>query len=233
MRNTLGNEKKLQERLEIIEYGMNNVPEELLAFIDENPNIREDYLIHAKENPINLRSLFYLNYSLGENLDNCFGYYLNWLKNYSKQYDPKNGYGWFELFDVLAIGICYKPRLNDFKEYIIDLINKTNIKDDYLLNEFYFYLFEKKISNPTSYKIKYAEKIFKEKNADIIRIILNSEWYNFHKEAYWYNADKADNNIYEGYWAFDIAAIAKILGIDDSKLKDVPYYPYDLVHYCD
>ncbi|WP_081773729.1 PoNe immunity protein domain-containing protein [Treponema sp. C6A8] len=31
----------------------------------------------------------------------------------------------------------------------------------------------------------------------------------------------------------DIGTIAKILGIDDSKLKDVPYYPYDLVHYAD
>ena len=26
-------------------------------------------------------------------------------------------------------------------------------------------------------------------------------------------------------------AIAKILNLDDSNLKDVPYYPYDLVHY--
>lgn len=31
----------------------------------------------------------------------------------------------------------------------------------------------------------------------------------------------------------DIGTIAKILGIDDSGLKNVPYYPYDLVHYCD
>ncbi|WP_424237132.1 PoNe immunity protein domain-containing protein [Bhargavaea ginsengi] len=23
----------------------------------------------------------------------------------------------------------------------------------------------------------------------------------------------------------------KILGLDDSILKDVPYYPYDMVHY--
>lgn len=27
------------------------------------------------------------------------------------------------------------------------------------------------------------------------------------------------------------AAIAKILNLDDSSLKDVAYYPYDLVHY--
>ena len=28
-----------------------------------------------------------------------------------------------------------------------------------------------------------------------------------------------------------IFTIAKILNLDDSSLKDVAYYPYDLVHY--
>ncbi|MDD7379168.1 MAG: DUF1911 domain-containing protein [Lachnospiraceae bacterium] len=36
---------------------------------------------------------------------------------------------------------------------------------------------------------------------------------------------------YYGYWSFEAGAIAKILNLDDSSLKDVPYYPYDLVHY--
>ncbi len=28
-----------------------------------------------------------------------------------------------------------------------------------------------------------------------------------------------------------LPTIVKILGLDDSSLKDVPYYPYDMVHY--
>jgi len=33
------------------------------------------------------------------------------------------------------------------------------------------------------------------------------------------------------FWSFDTAALAKILGLDDSALKDNNHYPYDLAHY--
>ena len=41
----------------------------------------------------------------------------------------------------------------------------------------------------------------------------------------------AKEKLYYGYWSFEAGAIAKILNLDDSNLKNVPYYPYDLVHY--
>ena len=47
----------------------------------------------------------------------------------------------------------------------------------------------------------------------------------------WYDIHKAKEKLYYGYWSFEAGAIAKILNLDDSNLKDVPYYPYDLVHY--
>jgi len=36
---------------------------------------------------------------------------------------------------------------------------------------------------------------------------------------------------YYGFWSFDTAALAKILGLDDSALKNNNHYPYDLAHY--
>ena len=45
------------------------------------------------------------------------------------------------------------------------------------------------------------------------------------------DSHKSSENVYYGYWSFEAGAIAKILNLDDSSLKDVPYYPYDLVHY--
>ena len=39
------------------------------------------------------------------------------------------------------------------------------------------------------------------------------------------------DGIYYGYWSFEAGAIAKKLHLDDTSLKNVPYYPYDLVHY--
>ncbi len=47
----------------------------------------------------------------------------------------------------------------------------------------------------------------------------------------WYDIHKTKEKLYYGYWSFETGAIAKILNLDDSSLKDVSYYPYDLVHY--
>ena len=44
----------------------------------------------------------------------------------------------------------------------------------------------------------------------------------------WYNTDC---EVFEAHKSFEAGAAVKILGIDDSGLKDIPYYPYDLVHY--
>ena len=52
-------------------------------------------------------------------------------------------------------------------------------------------------------------------------------WYNTDCEVF--EAHKSDQKIYYGYWSFEAGAAVKILGIDDSGLKDIPYYPYDLV----
>jgi len=56
------------------------------------------------------------------------------------------------------------------------------------------------------------------------------KWYNLNKNAPWYNSH-LKKNCYRGYWAWEVAAVAKIMNIDDSDLKDNPYYPYDMVHW--
>ena len=56
------------------------------------------------------------------------------------------------------------------------------------------------------------------------------KWYNLNKDAPWYNSH-LKKNCYSGYWAWEVAAVAKIMHIDDTDLKDNPYYPYDMVHW--
>ncbi|MDR3130935.1 MAG: DUF1911 domain-containing protein [Treponema sp.] len=34
-----------------------------------------------------------------------------------------------------------------------------------------------------------------------------------------------------GYWSFESGAIVKILQLDDVIIKDLNYYPYDMVHW--
>jgi len=92
---------------------------------------------------------------------------------------------------------------------------------------------------------KYEKKNPYEKTAEIIKIALHDkdkeaaskrlekymgkEWFKGHYDFGWRNAHKEPG--YYGFWSFDTAALAKILGLDDSALKNNNHYPYDLAHY--
>ena len=81
-------------------------------------------------------------------------------------------------------------------------------------------------------RFQMMKALVEEKETDKPKLLekyLKEDWYN--KEYECYEAHKSDQNIYYGYWSFEAGAIAKILNLDDSNLKDVPYYPYDWVHY--
>lgn len=65
---------------------------------------------------------------------------------------------------------------------------------------------------------------------EVIRTYLSKYWYKEHNKEPWYNSHKS-GDLYFGYWSFESGAIAKVLGIVDSDLKNEHYYPYELVHY--
>lgn len=100
--------------------------------------------------------------------------------------------------------------------------------DDWLYN---FLLNEKQ--NQFNFLFPKMFRIFKEIAESVNKIELLKKylkgWYNTDCEVF--EAHKSDQKIYYGYWSFEAGAVVKILGIDDSELKDIPYYPYDLVHY--
>lgn len=50
------------------------------------------------------------------------------------------------------------------------------------------------------------------------------------KPIYWSDSLNGAEGAYFGYWCFDIALAAMVLGIEDEKLRDNPYYPKDLVN---
>jgi len=72
----------------------------------------------------------------------------------------------------------------------------------------------------------------KETSLSRLKEYLENEWYHGHDDMGWYDSHKKeDEAIYSGYWSFESGVIAKILDLDDSSLKDTPYYPFDMVHY--
>jgi hypothetical protein len=54
------------------------------------------------------------------------------------------------------------------------------------------------------------------------------KWYGAMKPTYFYNAHKAKGGFF-GYWAFETAGTVAAFSMDDSKFRDLPYYPKDLV----
>lgn len=68
-----------------------------------------------------------------------------------------------------------------------------------------------------------------EKPEELIRHYLEYEWYR--ADCGYYEDHKSELDIYCGYWSFEAAAVAKIIGINDNGMENMPYYPYDLVHY--
>ncbi|MDY7960613.1 PoNi-like cognate immunity protein [Bacillus thuringiensis] len=62
-----------------------------------------------------------------------------------------------------------------------------------------------------------------------LQTYMEKEWFKGHYDYEWENAHKEPG--YVGYWSFETAAIVKILGLDDTSLKDNNHYPYDLAHY--
>ena len=73
--------------------------------------------------------------------------------------------------------------------------------------------------------------VFQENKTELLKKYLKNDWYN--KDCGCYEAHKSRQNIYYGYWSFEAGAVAKILQLDDKDLRNVPYYPYDMVHYKD
>ncbi|MDE6625164.1 MAG: DUF1911 domain-containing protein [Lachnospiraceae bacterium] len=58
---------------------------------------------------------------------------------------------------------------------------------------------------------------------------MKKKWFQGHFDYEWKNAHKQPG--YVGFWSFETAALAKILGLEDAALEKNNHYPYDLAHY--
>jgi hypothetical protein len=58
-----------------------------------------------------------------------------------------------------------------------------------------------------------------------------SEWYQASRQEPYFESHKKGLSFY-GYWAWEAAAIAVVLGIDDTGLNGTQFYPDDLVAYA-
>lgn len=139
------------------------------------------------------------------------------------------------IVDILALGILFEDSLENLNKIVkLGDISKVNdITFDYL-------------ANGCGIKRTFNSKIFEDYNNKVLTEIIQLAQID-NKKASEKFVDYIQNEFPKNYWGEDwsgdvgedflgvclysYAAIAKILNLDDSLLKDNPYYTYDLVHY--
>jgi hypothetical protein len=150
--------------------------------------------------------------------------------------------GWDEKFSGMAIlvDIASKSVLFDIpEEYfnkVKEFMNKaynSNIKNMWKPDSLVFFLIgediQRKSQVPAFEKLYKITQLTKEKAEPKIKEYLDN-WYQMHKDAPWYE-NHTRRRGYSGYWAWEVAAVVKLMKLNDSGLKDNPYYPYDIVHW--
>jgi hypothetical protein len=163
------------------------------------------------------------------------------LSSMEKSWEKSNGY--VQMVWMLSIGIMLEIEDGEFSG-LVKLVEKDNPNDflvDFLIRyrvpswqgESEGFMF-KRPYQATQEIVRLTQTGSNNMNSlERLKKYLSKEWYRGHSDAGWHDAHKCGWNIHTGYWSFESGALAKILRLDDSSLKDTPYYPYDMVHWKD
>lgn len=175
-------------------------------------------------------------YSLGISIEEIKLFFKKVVDITEKSWNAESKY--VEMIWLLSIGNLLEIGA-DQMERLKKLIEEDGVEDyliDYLINAYdntwkiRNHKFKFVVPYQSLYQVIHAES--SEKSISTLKKYLESEWYNGHRDTGWYDTHKhADELIYSGYWSFESAAIVKNMGLNDSSLKEVPYYPYDMIHY--
>ena len=135
---------------------------------------------------------------------------------------------------MLSLAVLFNVEKEQMKR-ILDLFKNAGVEDwifEFMLNAVLGYGTSEKI--PLMFQKDYTtlkQVAFSDKPIPLLKKYLLKEWYNI--DCGFYEAHKSSQKIYYGYWSFEAGAFAKILQLDDKNLKEIPYYPYDRIHFIE
>ncbi|EOO09143.1 hypothetical protein IAW_01937 [Bacillus cereus str. Schrouff] len=174
-------------------------------------------------------------YSLGEDISTMEVYFYNAMDDLEHTGASKVGY--IYMLWIISLGILLETDKKNI-ERLKKIVDKKNVNDaviDFLLcasdigytkmmNRYY-----KENPYAKTREIIELAQTDKKEASKRLQTYMEKEWFRGHYDYEWKNAHKEPG--YVGYWSFETAALAKILELDDTSLKDNNHYPYDLAHY--
>lgn len=171
-------------------------------------------------------------YSIGSDKFKITESLINTIEVFENHYVYKADYGDYDIMIwILSIAILCDLEIDYFKK-ITEVIKKSNVQDkliDFMIQSKQPDWISEGTKILQTHPYAKTEMIQNEKD---IEKYLNVHWYKGHSDAAWYDTHKIENvNVFPGYWAWEVGAIAKIKKINDMNIKDLNYYPYDAVHW--
>ena len=181
---------------------------------------------------------FVTKYSMGEDVVKLRSDYDDLVKILKDNWTITGGY--VQMLWMLSIGIMLDTDERNMR-ILSNMIDNENVSDalyDFLIK--YRLTDWERCSDTVLFPVPYQSTLSiisnnnqsKELTLQRLEKYLKKEWYRGHSDCAWHNNHKY-GIIHNGYWSFDSGALVKVLGLDDSSLKGLPYYPYDMVHWND
>ena len=207
-----------------------------------NQNDSNSYIYYAIAD--SYMNLLKITYSLGVKIKDLRETYIVSLQSFLLGFES-NEPMYFDILNRVALGFLLNISNENFQQ-LVDYVQRMDEQAkpaDWTPDQLLWFIlnFRLKEDEKQAYADKLAfPKLYKGlfkltqiSDAQEAKKVLEDyigKWYNLNKNAPWYNSH-LKKNCYRGYWAWEVAAVAKIMNIDDSDLKDNPYYPYDMVHW--
>lgn len=182
------------------------------------------------------KTVFIALYSKGEAVCNLLPEYQLLVDYMLKGWNKAGGY--VQMIWMLSCGIMLNTPLPQF-EKMVALVKEQRLKD-FLIDSLIQYriptwnISTNDLVDIRPYKalqeVISLSKQDKGKAVERLKTYLSKEWYRGHSDCGWHDNHKTPS-IHSGYWSFESGALVRILGLDDSSLRNLPYYPYDMVHW--
>lgn len=179
---------------------------------------------------------FLTKYSVGEDMAKLKDDYNNLVKTLTNHWTITGMY--VQMLWMLSIGIMLDTDEQNIR-ILSSMIDNENVNDalyDFLIK--YRLTDWERCSDTVLFPVPYQSTLSiissnnqsKELSIQKLEKYLKKEWYRGHSDCAWHDDHKYGIR-HDGYWSFESGALVKVLGLDDTSLKGLPYYPYDMVHW--